>query len=47
MPKALEIMRKFLTKSKAIPKFKGTEFIVIMIVCGLIGVAHSRGHFAK
>jgi hypothetical protein len=46
MPKALEILRNFLTKSKAIPKFKGTEFNVVLIVCGLIGVAHCRGHFA-
>jgi hypothetical protein len=47
MPKALEMFRKYLAKNKLIPKFKGTEWIVVLIVVGLIGVAHRRGHFAK
>ena len=47
MPKAIEMLRKYLAKNKIIPKLKGTEWIVMLIVCGLIGVSHSRGHFSK
>ncbi len=47
MPKALEMLTKYLQKNKLIPKAKGTEWIVILVVCGLIGVAHCRGHFQK
>ena len=47
MPKALEILRKYLLKNKMIPKLKGTEWLLILLVCGFIGLAHSRGHFQK
>lgn len=47
LPKLIEAIFNILVKKQLIKDFKMLRAIIVFLMCGAIGLAHSRGHYDK
>ncbi len=47
VPKAVDAWARLLFKVDWIHNSKAKSFIIVMLMCGFIGIAHSRGHYER
>ena len=47
VPKAVDAWVRLILKVNWLHNWKGKSLLIVMAMCGFIGIAHSRGHYDK